>query len=103
MRIIDDWSRLTVVYHIVIQTRVTSQVRLNDQREKRLNKLLELRLMGWSDGQIANCLNELGNVSPNGKRYTGKLIWVTLKKYIKRIDRKEDTSCQIKSELVYVL
>lgn len=79
-----------------------SQVRLNVQREERLDKLLQLRLMGWSDRQIADCLNDLGNVSPNGKPYTGKLIWVTLKKYIERMERKEDTSYQIKSEFVYV-
>jgi hypothetical protein len=58
--------------------------------------------MGWSDRQIADCLNDLGNVSPNGKLYTGKLIWVTLKKYLERMERKEDASYQIKSELIYV-
>ena len=87
---------------MVIRTKVLSQVRLNVQREERLDKLLQLRLMGWSDRQIVDCLNDLGNVSPNGKPYTGKLIWVTLKKYIERMERKEDTSYQMKSELVYV-
>lgn len=87
---------------MVIRTKVPSQVRLNVEREERLDKLLQLRLMGWSDRQIADCLNDLGNVSPNGKPYTGKLIWVTLKKYIERMERKEDTSYQMKSELVYV-
>ncbi len=88
---------------MVIRTKVPSQVRLNVEREERLDKLLQLRLMGWSDRQIADCLNDLGNVSPNGKPYTGKLIWVTLKKYIERMERKEDTSYQMKSEFVYVI
>lgn len=87
---------------MVIRTKVLSQVRLNVQREERLDKLLQLRLMGWSDRQIAAFLNDLGKVSPNGKPYTGKLIWVTLKKYIERMERKEDTSYQLRSELVYV-
>lgn len=88
---------------MVIRTKVLSQVRLNVQREERLDKLLQLRLMGWSDRQIADYLNDLGNVSPNGKPYTGKLIWVTLKKYIERMERKDDTSYQMKSEFVYVI
>lgn len=87
---------------MVIRTKVTSQVRLNDHRTQRLDKLLQLRLMGWSDRQIADCLNDIGNVSPNGKPYTGKLIWVTLKKYIQRIKRKEETSFHLNSEKVYV-
>jgi hypothetical protein len=87
---------------MVIRTKVLSQVRLNVQREERLDKLLRLRLMGWSDRQIADCLNGLGNVSPNGKPYTGKLIWVTLKKYIARMERKEETYYHMESEFVYV-
>jgi hypothetical protein len=58
--------------------------------------------MGWSDKQIANCLNDVGSVSPNGKHYSGKLIWATLKKYIERMERTGDTLYQMKSELVYV-
>lgn len=81
---------------------MTSQVRLNDHRTQRLDKLLELRLMGWSDRQIADCLNGIGNASPNGKPYTGKLIWVTLKKYTQRIEREKKTSYHLNSEKVYV-
>lgn len=81
---------------------MASHVRLNDHRTQRLDKLLQLRLMGWTDRQIADCLNDIGNVSPNGKLYTGKLIWVTLKKYIQRIERKEDTSYRINYEKIYV-
>ena len=81
---------------------MTSQVRLNDHRTQRLDKLLELRLMGWSDRQIADCLNGIGNASPNGKPYTGKLIWVTLKKYTQRIERKKQTYYHLNSEKVYV-
>ena len=69
---------------------MASQVHLNAGREKRLEDLLRLRSLGWSDKQIAENLNLSGQVSPNGKPYSGKLIWVTLKKFVERKRRAHD-------------
>ena len=97
-RFIYDWSELIVQYHVVIQTRVASQVHLNACREKRLEDLLQLRSLGWSDKQIADHLNVSGQVTPSGKSYSGKLVWATLKKFNDRKRRGHDVRCFTKSE-----
>lgn len=81
-----------------MQTQMTSQVRLNADREKRLERLLRFRSLGWSDKQIADHLNLTGHVSPHGKPYSGKLVWATLKKFVERKRRTLDVCCVTKRE-----
>lgn len=42
---------------------------------------------GMSNKEISEFLNSMGIKTPKGKDYYPKLIWVTLKKYRKRLDR----------------
>lgn len=42
---------------------------------------MELKSQGLDTTQIANEMNRLGLESPRGRPYTGKLVWVTIKKW----------------------
>ena len=42
---------------------------------------------GMSNKEISEFLNSMGIKTPKGKDYYPKLIWVTLKKYRKRLER----------------
>ena len=81
---------LVVHFKVEITTKSLSLVNLNETRTKRLEWLFSLRENGYSNKEISDYLNDRGIRSPNGKVYSPKLIWVTLKKYQNRFKRLND-------------
>jgi hypothetical protein len=81
---------LVVDFKVEITTKSLSLVNLNETRTKRLEWLFSLRENGYSNKEISDYLNDRGIRSPNGKVYSPKLIWVTLKKYQNRFKRLND-------------
>ena len=51
----------------------------------------KLNQQGLTDKQISDWFNDLGFVTPQGKRYTQSLVWVTRKKWTDRALREKDT------------
>ena len=80
-------THLVVGFIIEITTKSLSLVNLNETRTERLEWLLSLRENGYSNKEISDYLNDRSVFSPNGKAYSPKLIWVTLKNT--KIDLKD--------------
>jgi DNA-binding transcriptional MerR regulator len=80
---------LVVGFEIEITTKSLSLVNLNETRTERLEWLFSLRENGYSNKEISDYLNNRGIRSPNGKVYSPKLIWITLKKYQNRLKRSK--------------
>ena len=83
-------THLVVGFIIEITTKSLSLVNLNETRTERLEWLFSLRENGYSNKEISDYLNDRGIRSPNGKVYSPKLIWITLKKYQNRLKRSND-------------
>ena len=49
-----------------------------------------LRNDGFSNKEMSDFLNNQGILSPKGKKYSPKLIWVTLNKYENRLRRSRE-------------
>ena len=60
---------------------------LDRQRVLRLELIKTLSDKGMGNKEISEFLNSLGLKTPKGKDYYPNLIWVTLKKYRKRLER----------------
>ena len=60
---------------------------LDHNRVRRLELIKTLSDEGMSNKEISEFLNSMGIKTPKGKDYYPKLIWVTLKKYRKRLER----------------
>lgn len=72
-------------------TVVTRSLSLNvipDGRLERLRLIDSLYQQGWNSVEIANHLNEQGILTPSGKAYYPKLVWVTQNKFKRRADRR---------------
>lgn len=61
---------------------------LDHNRVRRLELIKSLSDKGMSNREISDFLNSMGIKTPKGKDYYPNLIWVTLKKYRKRLERK---------------
>jgi len=85
-----EMTCLVVDFIIEMTTKSLSLVNLNEMRTERLEWLFSLRENGYSNKEISNYLNYRGIRSPNGKVYSAKLMWVTLKKYQNRLKRSND-------------
>lgn len=85
-----EMTCLVVDFIIEMTTKSLSLVNLNEMRTERLEWLFSLRENGCSNKEISNYLNYRGIRSPNGKVYSPKLMWVTLKKYQNRLKRSND-------------
>ena len=83
-------THLVVGFIIEITTKSLSLVNLNETRTERLEWLLSLRENGYANKEISDYLNNRSVLSPNGKAYSPKLIWVTLKKYQDRLKRSKE-------------
>ena len=79
-------------FEITIVTRELTIPQLPKEREERLEFIYQLHLNGYSNKQISEYFNSRGIKTPRGTTYSQKLIWVTLKKYKKRLERMDDTS-----------
>ena len=80
--------RLFIQYNTLIETSQTSLIGLNHNRVRRLDLIKNLSDKGMSNREISDFLNSMGIKTPKGKDYYPNLIWVTLKKYRKRLERK---------------
>jgi len=87
-RIIYGNYRLFIQYNTLIETSQTSLIGLNRKKVKRLELLKRLSDKGMTNKEISDHLNSLGIKTPKGKSYYPNLIWSTLKKYKKRLDRE---------------
>lgn len=86
-RIIYGNYRLFIQYNTIIETSQTSLIGLDHKRVLRLELIKTLSDDGMTNREISEFLNSMGVKTPKGKDYYPKLIWVTLKKYRKRLER----------------
>ena len=77
-------------FSIEITTQSLSVFNISDKTHNRLEWLLSLRNNGLSNKEISDYINNLGVLSPKGKKYYPKLIWTTLKKYENRLRRSRE-------------
>lgn len=66
-----------------------------DGRLERLQLIDALYQKGWSSVEIAKHLNERGILTPTGKAYYPKLIWVTHNKFKRREARRQTKGLDI--------
>ena len=79
-----------------------SVFRIQNERLKRLELIYNLHIKGLSNKEISEYLNNKNiKTFRTDSFYTPKLIWITLKKYQKRLFRNKDFILQIK-ECLYV-
>lgn len=95
--------KLFIRFNVVIETQRLSVFTLNPIRTERLELMKSLKDRGLNSKQISNYLNFKGYKTPKGHLYYPKLVWVTLKKYQKRLDRlKSSTKIVSVSEKLYL-
>ena len=80
-------------------------MRLPSEREERLETIYNLHLEGKSSKEITNLMNEkYGTTLRTKKPYDMKLVWTTLDKYKKRLNRLnnyEETVESVEFEKLY--
>lgn len=89
------WNKLQIIYLqfefiIEIETKALSMVLLNDDRFRRLDMMLGMEMDGWSNVEIRDYFNNNNIFTPKGKRYSTNNVYMTLKKYKKRLERMKD-------------
>jgi len=101
-RIKYNGRRLSLYFNVIVTTKKLSIVKITDDRLWRLNGMKMLFDSGWTTNEIRDLFNGLNIRSPRGKRYTTKLIWVSLKKFNKRLDRMKETTTDVVEERLIV-
>ena len=92
--------KLFVKFNVIINTNKLSVFRIRNERLRRLNLIYSLHIKGLTNKQISEYLNNNNFKTFRTKdNYTPKLIWMTLKKYQKRLFRNKDFILQIKESL----
>lgn len=90
------WNSLRSVYpnyqytlqiNTLVRTTSLSHIGMGDDRLYRLELMKNLYDMGLSVREISEHLNHKGIRTPKGLAYYPKLVWVSLKKYMRRLDR----------------
>ena len=89
------WNKLLLIYLSIdfiveIQSSSLSMFSLNKERSDRLSFIKSLSDSGWSNRDICDYFNHNNILTPKGRVYTPQNIWMTLKKYQKRLDRERD-------------
>lgn len=93
---LSQWNKFPITYYwtdVILEftvTLVTPSLSLNvipDGRLERLKLIASLYRKGWKSVEIAKHLNERGILTPSGKMYYSKLVWVTHKKFKHRAMR----------------
>ena len=73
---------------------------LNTKRKQRLDLIYDLHLQEWSNKKISDHLNSQNIKTPRTrKKYTPKLIWMTIHKLKNRLFRKSDRILRIKESI----
>ena len=74
--------------HKKIETSHLNLTSLNEDQEKRLKEILKLHQDGHTNRQISDHMNrKYKKTIFYNKTYSPNLIWITLKKYKKRLER----------------
>ncbi len=95
--------KLFIRFNVIIETQRLSVFTLNPIRTERLGLMKSLSDKGLNSKQISDYLNFKGYKTPKGHRYYPKLVWVTLKKYQRRLDRLQSSTKIISvSEKLYL-
>lgn len=79
--------RLFVRFKVTITTKRLSVVGLDSFRSERLKMMKSMLDDGMSYQQITDYLNDNGYLTPNNLNHTYNNVWVTLKKYLRRLKR----------------
>ena len=87
-------------FQIVIQTNKLGVFRIGNERLKRLDLIYNLHKKGLTNKEICEHLssNKLKTIRTK-KEYTPKLVWGTIQKYKKRLQRNKDKILFIKESL----
>lgn len=86
---LDDKIRLIRLHCKVSVTSMGTPLPVIDQRQKdTLDEMLRLSECGLNSNQIAEEMNGTGWKPVSVDRFYGKLVWVSLKKYRKRLNRE---------------
>ena len=95
--------KLYIRFNVIIETQRLSVFTLNPIRTERLRLMKSLSDKGLNSKQISDYLNFKGYKTPKGHLYYPKLVWVTLKKYQRRLDRLQSSTKIISvSEKLYL-
>ena len=97
----DDY-KLYVHFTVELTTNRLGIFRLNDDRLDRLKLIKHLLDSGMSNKEITEYLNRHNIKTPKGLAYYPKLVWVTLSKYKRRLQRNnaDETLKHIESLVV---
>lgn len=79
---------MVLEFTVTVVTRSLSLNVIPDGRLERLKLIDALYQKGWNSVEIAKHLNEQGILSPSGKAYYPKLVWVTHHKFKQRATRR---------------
>ena len=91
-----QWNRFRIIYknyillinfNVIVQTKKLSIIGLEHSRVERLELMRSLSQNGLNSVEIADYLNTQNIKSPRGLKYSPKLVWVSLNKYLKRLER----------------
>lgn len=74
-------------FDINIKTQLTPPDDLHSSQTYRLELIKTLYNQNYTSKEISVFLNDNHILSPTGKPYTQKLVWVTHDKYLKRLKR----------------
>lgn len=103
---LSQWNKFPITYYwtdVVLEFTVmlvTPSLSLNvipDGRLERLKLIASLYRKGWKSVEIAKHLNERGILTPSGKMYYPKLVWVTHNKFSHRAIRQRLMDVKIHS------
>lgn len=98
------WSEFPITYHwtdvvldftVTLVTRSLSLIVIPYGRLEKLQLIDALYRKGWNSVEIANHLNEQGILTPSGKTYYPKLVWVSRSKFNRRTTRQKDKVLRI--------
>jgi len=82
-----DKYHLSFRYQALVQSKQLGVFGLDDHRLNRLKLIESLSDQGMSTVEISDYLNHYKILTPKGLSYYPKLVWVTLSKYKRRLDR----------------
>jgi hypothetical protein len=82
-----QWNKFRIVFSVEVYTKELCYETIPPRRSQLRDLLLTLSDKGLSNREIADHLESQNIKSPQGKPYSVKLIWVTLKKWREREKR----------------
>ena len=91
-----------IEYKVVVETNRIGEIGLRSERLSRLEVMKELSEKGYSSKGISEFLNVNGIKPLRTDTYSPKLVWVSLKKYNDRLNRKVYQRVVTKKETLFV-